>query len=387
MRQLIPAWGALALALLFATIAAAQGTGRLDGQVLGFDGKPYPDVTVEIKNPETGQVYTLKTDKDGKFKQFGLRTALYTITLTNEKDHLNYSLQTKATDAEVTAITINLKELAAKGAAENPEEAKKRGEEEAKFKGMKEHFDAAQAAKHDLLEIREQLRKPPPGQKEALQQKLNAHCQTAITDFQQAEQSATPKDLNNHALVWANLGETYEFCGKFEEAADAFQKAIALRPQPAYYVRLGTNLASVAAAETDPKASESKLTEANASCDKAVALDPANGGSCWKNVGIVLTNKGRMKEAIAPLQKVVQSNPKDAQAWFLLGGALAGTIEPKQEGDKMIYIIPSGTAEAYRKCIEVAPNSEYAPQAKAALDQLAAMSGGEETSLSKKKKH
>jgi tetratricopeptide (TPR) repeat protein len=387
MRRLIPAWGALALALLFAAIAAAQGTGRLDGQVLGFDVKPYPDVTVEIKNPETGQVFTLKTDKDGKFKQFGLPTAIYTITLTNEKDHLNTSLQTKATDAQVNAITINLKELAAKGAAENPEEAKKRVEEEAKFKGLKEHFDEAQVAKHDLLEIREQLRKPPAGQKEALQQKMNADCQTAITDFKQAEQSATPKDVNNHALVWANLGETYEYCGKYEEAVDAFQKAIALTPKPAYYVRLGTNLAGEAAAETDPKVTESKLAEANASCDKAVALDPVNGGSCWGNVGIVLTNKGRMKEAIAPLQKAVQANPKDPQAWFLLGGALAGTIEPKQQGDKMLYIIPPGTTDAYQKCIEVAPTGPYAAQAKAALDQLAAMSGGEETSLSKKKKH
>jgi len=72
MRRIIPAWIALILALSFATVAGAQGTARLEGEVLDTEGKPYPDVNVEIKNPDTGQTYVTKTDKNGKFTQLGL---------------------------------------------------------------------------------------------------------------------------------------------------------------------------------------------------------------------------------------------------------------------------------------------------------------------------
>jgi hypothetical protein len=88
---------------------------------------------------------------------------------------------------------------------------------------------------------------------------------------------------------------------------------------------------------------------------------------------------------VAPLQKATQLDPKDAQAWFLLGGALSAQITPKQEGDKMTYQIPPGTAEAYQKCIDLAPTGPYAEQAKQMLDGLAAMGGGDVTSLSTKK--
>jgi len=88
-----------------------------------------------------------------------------------------------------------------------------------------------------------------------------------------------------------------------------------------------------------------------------------------------------LKDAISPLQKATTADPKDAQAWYLLGSAYTGTIETKQEGDKMTYIIPSGTAEAYQKCIDADPNGSYAAQCKMMLDGLAAMSGGDATTV------
>ena len=54
------------------------------------------------------------------------------------------------------------------------------------------------------------------------------------------------------------------------------------------------------------------------------------------------------------------------------------------EGDKLIYIIPPGTLEAYQKCIDAAPNGPYAPQAKSALDGLPALEGGAQTTIGKR---
>ena len=389
MKRLIPVSRVIGAFLLLALVIAAQTfSGRIDGQIIDFQGKPYPDVTVQIKNADSGQVFTVKTGKDGKFVQIGLRSGIYVITVTNEKDKLNLTEKFGVQTDKENNYVLNLKERAAAAAAAHPEELKKKEEEENKFKNMKAHFEAGVAAMNDADELQKQLRAPAitADQKGPLEEKRTADCQTAATEFQLAEQGTGPKDVNNHITVLGNLATAYECAGHYEDAAGTFQKAIDLKPNAAAYRGLSTNLAKVAMEQSDPKVTEAKLADANAACDKAVALDPASAAPCWKNLGIVLSNKGRLKEAIVPLQKATQMDAKDAQSWFLLGSALTSTIDTKKEGDKEIFIIPPGTAEAYQKCIDAAPNGPYAPQAQAALDGLAQMSGGLETVIAKKKK-
>jgi tetratricopeptide (TPR) repeat protein len=387
MRKLMRVWAALALVLLFTGMALGQDSGRLDGEILDKDGKPYPDVTVDLKNSDTGQVHTLKTDKNGKFTQIGLRSGIYTVTLTNQKDNFTYGpVKTLVDSSKENNYKLSIKDEIARTATEHPEELKKRAEEEDKFKAMKGHFDAGVAAMSDATDLQKQIRAATADQKAALQEKRTADCQKAVTEFQQAEQGVGAKEIANHATVWQDIGAADECVGHYDEAVDAFQKAIDLKPQAGYYAGISTNLANSAASQTDPKVSESKLAEANADCEKALALDPAAGGTCYKNVGIVLSNKGRQKDAVVPLQKATKANPQDAQSWYLLGSALSAGIEPKQEGEKMLYIIPPGTKEAYQKCMDIAPNTPLAAQAKEALDGLEALSGGADTTVSKKKK-
>jgi tetratricopeptide (TPR) repeat protein len=382
MRRMIRAWMALILALSFATIAAAQGTGRVSGEILDRDGKPYPDVNVEIKNPDTGQTYTTKTDKAGRFTQLGLLSGVYVFTLTNEKDHLDFKVQFRVVQDQENLFKLNFKEVAAQQGP-SAEEVKKREEEENKFKNMKTHFDAGMAAMNDSTTLRTQLKTAPADQQSGIKDKLNTDYQTAITELQQAEQGVLPKDTKTHAIVWSNLGQAYEFAGRYDEAAAAFTKATELQPQASYYDHLSINLANAAAAQT--ALDKAKLADAGAACDKAAAADPTTAARCWKNIGIILSNKNHQPDAVAPLQKATQLDPKDAQAWFLLGGALSAQITPKQEGDKMTYVIPPGTTEAYQKCIDLAPSGPYAEQAKQMLDGLAAMGGGDATSLSTRK--
>ncbi|HEY2109329.1 MAG TPA: carboxypeptidase-like regulatory domain-containing protein [Candidatus Acidoferrales bacterium] len=382
MRRMIRTWMALILALSFATIAAAQGTGRVSGEILDREGKPYPDVNVEIKNPDTGQAYTTKTDKAGRFTQLGLLSGVYIFTLTNEKDHLDFKVQFRVVQDQENLFKLNFKEVAAQQGP-SAEEVKKREEDENKFKNMKTHFDAGMAAINDSAPLRAQLKTAPADQQSGIKDKLNTDYQTAITELKMAEQGVLPKDTKTHAIVWSNLGQAYEFAGRYDEAAAAFTKAAEMQPQASYYDHLSINLTNAAAAQ--PTLDKAKLADAGAACDKAAAADPAVAARCWKNMGIVLSNKNHQPDAVAPLQKATQLDPKDAQAWFLLGGALSAQITPKQEGDKMTYQIPPGTAEAYQKCIDLAPTGPYAEQAKQMLDGLAAMGGGDVTSLSTKK--
>jgi tetratricopeptide (TPR) repeat protein len=385
MKRLIPAWAALAVALLLPAIAAAQEA-RVSGQVFDKDGKPWAGVSVQIKS-ESGTSFTLKTDKDGKFSQIGLTPGVYTFILNDEAAGLkDYTEQHQIQGGQENRITINFKKIIAQQAAAHPEEEKKREEEASKFQAMKTHVDTGIAALADADNFQKQLRTAPADQKSAIQSKLNADYQTAITELQQAEQLVAPKNIKNHAVVWANLGQAYSAAGRYDDASNAYQKAIALNPEVSDYLNLSLAQAHLGAAATDPAAASSRLADAGAACDKATALDPTTTAKCWKNIGIILSNKGDLKDAIQPLEKAAQADPKDAQAWFLLGSAYTGTIQSQQQGDKMIYIIPPGTADAYQKCIAADPNGPYASQAKTMLDSLAAMSGGEKTKILERKK-
>jgi tetratricopeptide (TPR) repeat protein len=386
MTKVFTILSAMVFALMLATSALAQDTGRVNGLILDKDGKPYADVTVTMKNNDTGQTYTIKTDKSGKFVQLGMKGGIYVITSTNAKDNFTFSEKMLVSLDKDNEYKLDIKEAMA-SSGPSAEEVKKREEEQNKFKDMKLHFDNGVKAMADANDLRTQLRTATADQKSALQDKRSADCQTAVTEFTQAEQGVTAKEVKNHALVWANLGAADECAAKYDDATASFQKAIDLAPAAGYYTGLATNDANAGAASTDPKVSEAKFTDASAACDKAVALDPAAGATCWKNLGIVLSNKGRMKDAVAPLQKATTADPKDAQAWMMLGNALTATIEPKQEGDKMTYIIPPGTADAYQKAIDLAgPGTPVAKQAQEALDGINAMSGGQDTTVGARKK-
>ncbi len=389
MKRLIPAWGALLLALLLAPSVIAQNA-RVTGQVMDRDGKPWAGVTITIKS-DTGQILTVKTDKGGNYTQIGLRPGVYTFTLTTgAPDNLNFSEQHALNSGDDNDVSFNFKTIAAQQGVARPEDVKKREDEAAQFKNTKAHVDAGLAALQGTDDLRKKLRAASADQKPAIQEQLNADYQTAITELQAAEQGISAKDTKNHAVIWANLGQAYGFAGRHEDAANAYQKSIDLNPQAGVYVGLSTELANLAVAQTDTAAVSAKVTEAGANCQKAAALDTttatATTARCWKNIGIVLSNTGHLPEAVLPLQKATEADPKDAQTWFMLGGALAATIGTKQEGNKMTYIFPPGLTDAYQHCIDADPSGPYAGQAKTALDGLVALSGGVETSVGEREK-
>jgi tetratricopeptide (TPR) repeat protein len=389
MKLWMRVWAALAFCLAFATLATAQ-EGRIVGQVLDADGKPWQGVSVTIKS-EVGRTFTLTTDKDGKFSQIGLTAGMYTVTFINPPrlPAPGYQIQRQVASGQDNDFSVNFQKIAAQAGA-NPEEQKKREEAQNQFKSMKVHVDAGVAALSDADELHKQLKTAQPDQKSGLQDKINADYQTAITELQQAEQMVGAKDTKNHAVILSNLGIAQNLAGHYDDSIASYQKAIDFNPMPGYYVGLSQATANAAGTLTDPAAITAKIADAGADCDKAATLEtppnPQNDARCWKNIGIVLTNKGNLKDAVAPLKKSTAADPKDAQGWYLLGSAYTGLIDTKQEGDKMTYIIPPDTADSYQKCIDADPNGPYAAQCKTMLDSLASMAGGVATSIGTKPK-
>lgn len=243
------------------------------------------------------------------------------------------------------------------------EEAQKKAQEEAKakFAAMKGHFDAGTMALEQAKGIRAQMDKLPKDQQASMQGQLDMTAGTAITELQAALEGTAETD-NNRPLVLAKLGESYETDGKFADAAGTYQKAVALKMDPAYYNNLGNCLARIG-----------KTEEATAAYQQAIMLDPMNTAMYWRNLAVGLYNTGKIKESVDPLKKATDADPKSAQAWYLLGAALVNTMEFKQDGDKLTPVMQPGTIEAYQKAIDLDPNGPYGAQAKQGLEALQAM--------------
>jgi len=367
---------ALGLAMWLAPQAAAQD-GKIVGSIVDFDGKPWPDLAIQIKNDQ-GATQNTKTDADGKFQFVNLRNGKYTVTTHPPQMKDPFVVQYDVHGADSPPMNINFKDILEK---QNPEAAKqyqKQKEDRSKFSDMKKHFDAGMALLEQERTAKADLSKATADQRDAAKARVADLANQTIAEFQQAQQAAPEKDPNKH-LFWARMGEAYDLAGRNDEAVNAYQQAIAAKPDNAgYYNNLGNVYARIG-----------KIDDAKAAYTKSAELDPPNAGLAWRNFGISLYQAGRMTEAVEPLQKAVEVDPKSAQGWYLLGACLVASADYKQVGDKMVVTLKPGTVEAYQKAIELDPNGTYGQQAKQGLEAVQQMTGGIQTSVGstgKKKK-
>jgi len=242
---------------------------------------------------------------------------------------------------------------------------RKRQEAEQQFQALKTHYDAGLAAIEQMKAAQTKLAQTPKEQQDPVKAQINQAGGTAVTELSAALELEKPEDPNR-SIVLSRLGEAYESMGKWQEAADTYQKAIALKPDAAAnYNNLGNDLAKLG-----------KVDDARAAYQKYVDLNPTDAALAWRNFGTVLYNSNRMKESIEPLQKATTLDPKNATAWLLLGIALVNTMEFKTVGDKITPVMQPGTVEAYQHAIDLDPNGPIGAQAKQGLDSLQAMGVG-----------
>jgi tetratricopeptide (TPR) repeat protein len=376
-------WLAVLLAGALVTVlsprAAAQN-GSIVGTILDVNGKPWFGLNVEAVSDQ-GAKLAAKTDAEGKFAIRNLRPGVYTLTITtfpapNDKQPPVAMGQLKVSSGEeAKAPDMNFKDLMAKAGADAQDKAKKQDEEKQKFEGMKARFAAGAAFLEQERKAKDDLAKATPDQRDALKQNLKDLSDKASTEFQAAQKAAPEKDPNQH-LLWAKLGESYDLAGRNDEAAQAYQQAVAAKPDdPGYYNNLGNVLARAG-----------KIDEARAAYTKSAELDPTKAATAWRNFGISLYNANRGADAIEPLQKSAELDPKSAQTWYLLGACLIYKMTVKKVGDKDVPEFAPGTIEAYQKALELDPTGPFGQQAKEGLAQLQQMAPGIDIRVTKKKK-
>jgi tetratricopeptide (TPR) repeat protein len=366
---------ALGLVCIAAPKAAAQD-GKIGGTIIDFDGKPLPNFPVKLKS-EQGVTQETKTDADGKYVFNNLKSGKYTVLVQHPqvKDPFSTVLEVHG-GVDTPPVSWNFKEILEKQNPEMAAQLKKQADEKSKSTAMKQHFDQGVVLLEQEKTTKAELTKATPDQKDALKVKLTDLSNQAATEFQEAQKAAPEKDPNVH-LFWARMAEAYDVAGRNDEAINAYQQAVAAKPDNAgYYNNLGNVLARAG-----------KIDEAKAAYTKSAELDPPNAALAWRNFGISLYQAGRMAEAIEPLQKATQIDPKNAQGWYLLGTCMvADPSIYKQVGDKIEVNPKPGTAEALQKAIDLDPNGPIGAQAKQGLEQLNQLTGGINTKVGGKKK-
>lgn len=367
----------LTLGLLgsLATRTAAQ-EGKITGTLIDFDGNPMANMPVKAKSDQ-GTVLESKTGPDGKFAFTGLKNGKYTFSVQPPQMQTPFEVPNlDVRGADTPPLNINFKEILEK---QNPEAAAKYKQQQAeqkKFQGMKEQFAKGVALLEQERAASADAKKAPADQRDAAKAKVSDLSNQAVAAFQDGLKAAPEKDPNIH-LFWARMGEAYDLAGRNDEAINAYQQAIAAKPENAsYYNNLGNILGRTG-----------KIDEARAAYTKCAELDPPNAALAWRNFGISLYQAGRMVEAQEPLKKATELDPKSAQAWYLLGACLvADPSIYKTVGDKIEVNPKPGTVEAYQKAIELDPNGTWGAQAKQGLEQLQQLTGGIETKVGGRKK-
>jgi tetratricopeptide (TPR) repeat protein len=360
------------LAVWMATAAYAQGAGTISGTVLDLAGKPYPDVTLYFTNLETNKPSQTTTDAKGHYTMTGISGGKYNVDFkAKDKDgaeQLVFQAGLVVTSGTSPTYDVNLKELQEQGKLGAVDAARKQAEAAKQFEALKAHYDAGSAAIEQMKAAQAQLAKIPKDQKDAMEPikaRITQAGGTAVTELSAALGLMKPEDTNR-PIVLSRLGEAYESMSDWQNAADTYQKSISLKPDvAANYNNLGNDLAKLG-----------KVDDARAAYQKYVDLNPTDAALAWRNFGIVLYQANRMKEAVEPLQKATTLDPKNAQAWLLLGIALVNTMEFKTDGDKITPVIQPGTTEAYQHAIDLDPNGDIGAQAKQGLEQLQAMGVG-----------
>jgi tetratricopeptide (TPR) repeat protein len=318
------------------TLPALAQTGTVKGSLKDDASKPIAGAIVDMQNLENGRKIELKTDKGGNFFSIGVPIGNYKVLfLQDGKQIFSIAKYPVAGGDGNPDLNIDLaKERASQ--ANNPQNA--------------EQAKKIEAAKKENEKI---------GNLNAMLKQAN-DAMTANNYDQaiQIMQQATAQD-QTHDLLFARLGDAYLGGKKYPEAVDAYGKAIALDPNKAAY---HNNMAQALA-------KSGQTDKALAEYDTAAKLEPASAATYYFNEGAVLTNSGKVDEAITAFDKVIAADPTKADAYYWKGVNMVGKAKTGANGK---FEAPEGTAEAFNKYLELAPDGKYADPAKQMLQTIGA---------------
>lgn len=152
--------------------------------------------------------------------------------------------------------------------------------------------------------------------------------------------------------------------GKFDDAVKSFATAIQVASQDK--TDPATAQKAMATMYTNQGNAYLKLHNSAGATDafaKAAALSGDSGVSYF-NLCATAYNAGKDKEALDACDKAIAADPNQADAYYIKGSILVNEGETDAKGN---FNVPSGTLEALKTYLKLAPNGKHASDVKAML--------------------
>ena len=385
----------LAILCAVCVVPAVSQSATVKGTCKDEQGNLITDAQVVWHNNDSGRTFTLKTDKKGEYFSLGLDAGKYTVTLSKDGKELD-SVKNFKIGLDEVDLDFDLKKSREQSVQDT---AKQKGMTPEQIKQIQ--AEAANAEKYNanvkiindkLKEVTAATQASPPDYDKALA--LLDECVTLGSD---------------ENLLWYRRGIVYlasakaqtdpaERTKRYTSAYGDLQKAIELRKSamsntstppkppapgaPTDKQVLATYDDSLAAAA----AKIGKMDEAITAYKEAADLDPAGAGRYYSNLGILLftsnvkSDPEVIKQAVDAFDKAIAADPKNADAYYFKG---ANLINLAKTDSNNAVTAPAGTAESFRKYLELQPNGVHAAEAKS---MLALIGSTLETNYGAKKK-
>ena len=349
MRTKMNLWLAAVLFVLIPAIAAAQDTAKIHGHAQDPANAAIANGKVVLTKDGQKALYTFPTDANGDYKGDGIKPDDYYVMLYSPTADKPIDRSKEPVKLAAGQDTLQDFDLSRAEYINGLTPDQKKALEEAKKKNAEINKENANVGKlNDLL-------------KQARADNQAKKYDDAATAMQQATQLKA-----DAPVLWLEYGIAQTGQKKYDDAATSLKKAIDLdtnskKPNPEVEAAANNALGEV-------YASTNKVPDATAAYDNAAKLQPSNAGMYYTNETIVLSRSGQTDAVIAAAEKAIAADPSKPVPYYLKGQALISkaTVDPKTQK----IVAPPGTAEAYNKYLELAPNGPMAPEAKNILNEI-----------------
>ncbi len=353
MRRLKLTLVAAVLAVLPALITAHAQTapGSIHGHVQDPVGVTMTDgiITLSTDGGKTAK-YTFNTDANGDYKGSGIVPGAYTVSLkqpnTPPDKVVDQFMEVKIASGADTLQDFDLTR-ADYLSKMTPEQRKAAEDLRTKNASALKENSVIKNLNGNLAKARED----------------NKQKNYTEADSLMSQATAAKPDA---AVLWLELGVAQAGEKKYDDAVTSLKKAIDLdaaskKPNPEIQGAAGNALG-------EALANQKKSADSAAAYDAAAKINPTQAAMYYQNETIVMSRGADPEATAAAADKAIAADPTKPIPYYLKGQALINkaTVDPKTQK----IVAPPGCAEAYQKYLELAPDGQFAPEAKQVLGEM-----------------
>ncbi|MGC1781310.1 MAG: tetratricopeptide repeat protein [Acidobacteriaceae bacterium] len=346
--------------------AAGATTAKIHGHAQDPINQPIANTKVELTTDGKTPLYTFTTDANGDYSGSGVKPGTYTILLygtiagkngQQQQGTIDFQRDVKIPAGADTTVDFDLSRQAY--ISKLPPDVQK------KIAEVRKQNAAAEQANSKIKNVNKLI--------------VDARTARKAGNFDQAialDTQAT-QAKPDVGLTWYELGDSDLAAKKYPDAATNYKKALSVMatekgPKPQVMAAADNNLG-------EALAKSNQIPDAVAAYEAAAKADPTQAGKYYANEAIVLFKTGQGDQAGAAADKAIAADPNNPIPYYIKGWSMVQHATVDSKTGKIV--LPPGTADAYRKFLEMQPTGPLAEDAKNILQQAG------ETVHSSYKKH